>query len=333
MRAPQSIRSLATLAPIAVAALAMSGCGLDQAGALHADADAGIVDVSVPSDVTVLPDAAADVPVLPQPDAATCLTTGPCTASVPLGWILAVAPDDASTPCPTGYVLHDALAEVVPKAAACDCMCNVTKDPVCDSGSVTFKFANDNQCAGTGVTPTFPGCKDISLFQITSFQKAAKLPPSGGTCTVAVKEDKTQVEKSLRRTCDVPPTCAEDMCAASNPGWAVCITNPIDIDCPPGWQKKETVGADFDLGCSACPTCDVNGPSSCNAAAIHLYSDNQCATEVASFAVDGNCGAVNNPGVNVHYAKYAATLSRVCTTTGNKTAAPALKVKSTICCK
>ena len=150
--------------------LAPGGCGLEGAGLLPTSADGG---PDVTDDATVLPlDAAVDAPPPPPlPDAAGCVDTGPCTKSVPGGWTLVIEPPDPSSACPNTYIAADAITQVVSKAGACDCACAITKDPVCDKGQVTFYYAMDANCGITGVMPTFPGCKDVGLFNINSYEK------------------------------------------------------------------------------------------------------------------------------------------------------------------
>ena len=323
-----------TSTPVILVAVVLGGCGLDSAGLLPSSVDAG---PDATDDATVLPlDATVDAPPPPPlPDAANCLDTGPCTKSVPGGWTLVVSPPDPNSACPTGWASNDSMSQVAAKVGACDCACTITKDPVCDKGQVTFYYAMDANCGNTGVMPTFPGCKDVGRFNINSYEKMAKLPPTDGACTSAVKEDKSLVDKSARRTCDVAAKCAEDVCRDGLTGWGTCITKGADEACPTGWNaKREVVGSDFDLNCSSCGTCDVNGASTCGTATVGMYTDSNCTNQAASFVVDGTCKPVTGAGASVRYAKYLpGTLTKGCFVPGLKTAAPTLKGKSTICCK
>jgi hypothetical protein len=315
---------MATPRTIAFLAFGLTaGCGLEQAGTLRLDdagADVARDAVEDRADVTVLPDAG------PCADAAAC--------EIPKGWSLVVAPTNDGTGCPAGSTETTLVAGVSEKPGACDCSCTITKDPTCDKGQVTFFYSDDTTCGGTGVKPVFPGCKSVGTFAVTAYQKAFVLAPADGTCTTSVKENKALVDLTTRRVCTTP-ACADDVCQNGLPDFDVCVVKSGDEACPAGWDAdRQVVGSDFDLNCSACTACDVNGASTCGPASVGLYSDSACNTKVASFVVDGTCKAVTNGGQTVSYAKYLpGTLTKGCTTTGAKTASPQLKGKSTVCCK
>jgi len=322
---------------VVAAALLMAACSLDEGGSVGASTDAAPVPEasdldggadSDPSDV-------ADVGVPDVP--ASCKDTGPCTQSIPQGWVLGSVPQNPADLCPVGFATKDYLAQVTAQAGACDCGCTVTKDPACDQGTVSLTYASDSSCSLQSVSLTFPGCKYmLGTYTLASYVESARLPPTGGTCTGDTVEDRTKTQKSPLRACDAPSKCAEDYCSGAlvSGGSDVCIHKDGDEPtCPVGFATRRTVvGADFALGCPAC-TCDVKGPSTCTATSIRLYNDSSCATEKASFVADGTCGLVQNPGSTVSYAKYVGTLTKACTATGTKTAAPTLAQKTTICCK
>jgi hypothetical protein len=307
----------------------LAGSPVDAAAALDASGADGGGDAD-PSDIGVADIGVPDVP-------ADCKDTGPCTQSIPQGWVLGAAPTNPADVCPVGFATKDYLAQVTAQAGACDCGCTVTKDPVCDQGTVSLTYANDSSCSLQSVSLTFPGCKYMAgTYSLANYVKSARLPPTGGTCTGNAVEDKTKTQKSPLRACDAPSKCAEDYCSGAlvPAGFDVCIHKDGDEPtCPAGFAtRRAVVGSDFTLGCSAC-TCDVNGPSACTGTSIKLYNDSSCATEKASFVADGNCGQVQNPGSTVSYAKYVGTLTKACTATGTKAATPTLAQKTTICCK
>jgi hypothetical protein len=245
-------------------------------------------------------------------------------------------PTNASTACPSGFAVTDRLAQVTAVAGACDCGCNVTKDPVCDVGTMQRFVSNDSSCASAGVALAINGggCTGFGPITISDHGKGAPLPPGGGTCGGTVVEDKNKVTKTLLRTCD-GASCAENVCNGDVPvGFSACVVKVgNEPTCPTGFTAQRTlVGADFTLGCSSC-SCDVNGPSTCTGATLKYYSDSACNNVVTSGPADGVCNANQNVGQTANHFKYAATLNRVCTASGAKTAAPALAQPTTVCCK
>ena len=327
----------------------LSACSLDEGGGAAPDASPIVPDASTDAtsdDAPVQPDAppvfdappAFDAPADSPVDAPpTCAATGACTTALPAGWTPMAVPTNASTACPSGFAATDRLAQVTAVAGACDCGCNVTTDPVCDVGSMQRFVSNDSSCGTTGVLLTINGggcTAGPAAGPVSDHGKSTPLGPSGGVCGGTVVEDKAKVTKTVLRTCD-GASCAENVCKGDVPlGFSACVVKAgNEPTCPAGFTAQRTlVGADFTLGCSSC-ACNVNGPSTCTGATLKYYSDPACNNVVTAGPVDGVCNANQNVGSNWNHFKYAATLNRVCTASGAKTAAPALAQPTTVCCK
>ena len=293
--------------------------------------DEAAVDAAVDAQI----DAAVAAPVDAPVDAPSCASTGPCTQALPAGWSPMAVPANPSTACPGGFNAADLLAQVTANAGACDCGCSVTKNPVCNVGSMQRYISNDASCGSLGVLLSIngAGCTPFGPITVSSHGKGTALSPSGGTCGPTVVEDKTKVTKTMLRTCN-GVSCAENVCNGDVPlGFSACVVKTgNEPTCPAGFTAQRTVvGGDFTLGCSAC-SCDVNA-STCTAATLAYYSDGQCNNLVTSGPVDGVCNANQNVGNNANHFKYAATVNAVCTAAGSKPAAPALAQPTTVCCK
>ncbi len=277
------------------------------------------------------PDAPADGP-LPTG----CVATGPCTQSIPAGWTAVAAPDDPNASCPSGFATSDRVVQVTAGVGACGCGCSVTKDPACDVGTLQRHIGDTTNCTNVGATLSAngPACTATGQpLSITAYAKVTTPGPTGGTCVASAVEDKTKVTRSSLRTC-AAAACAETVCnGALKSNLACVVKDGNEPTCPTGFAAKRTVvGNDFTLGCSAC-TCDVNGASSCVGGMLRYYSDSQCTTQVASVSANNTCNLQTGSGTFATYFKYSATLTKVCSSTGPKTAAPALVGVSTVCCK
>lgn len=310
----------------------------DGGGPDDAAVDGGAPDAFTPdssaSDAPNVPDA-VDEPGPPQP----CTTPpGACVQSIPGGWTLVAFAPSRAVGCPGNFTQADVVEEPKAQAGACDCGCNVTKQPVCDVGSIAFKVTGVN-CASTGVTANVngAGCQNLGAATVADHVQGTPIAPSGGTCSAPAVANPANVTTTAARSCDVPNECKEDVCNGSAPtGFGACISRPGTQTCPNGWNVKAPVyvGTGVDLACSTC-TCQVNQPSTCTNATMSLFSTNNCSGNPASvISVDGQCNVPTGIGSNVDHFKYQATLNTVCQATGPKspTTLDVLN-KTTICCR
>ncbi len=302
--------------PAAVALVA--ACGLESAGTLHVT-DGGV-------------EGAADVYIPPPVLDAGCKTTGPCTAAIPSGWKLVLAPANAMAACPTGWTQHDSLSKVTAGQGTCKCDCNVTTPPACDSGAVntSVSLTQLGDCGSSGTQFNFPGCQAVANpGPLAAWIKAPALGPTNGQCTGVATKDETKVTNAALRTCDAPAQCAEDVCTDTTPGWSACVVGTGA--CPAGFPNETLAMDAYTVACSSCG-CNVNGPSTCTNTVLRYYDDPGCATEKGSVVANGKCNNSSGGG-NVSYAKYTATLNLKCDGVSTNTATITPTAPSTICCK
>lgn len=325
----------------------LAACGLEIGGTLGgADADLadggagdgpaqldGALDTAA-MDVTSVPDA-VDEPGPPLP----CTTPpGACVGAVPGGWTLVAYETSRAKGCPANFTQQDVVGGPQAQAGACDCGCNVTKQPVCDVGSIPFKVTGAN-CGSAGVTANVngPNCTNLGAATIADHVQGAPIPPSGGTCTAPTITDPNKVTVTPARQCVAPNECKEDVCNGVVPsGFSACISRSGAQTCPLGWNANQpiVIGTGVDLACTGC-TCQVNQTSTCTGATMALFNNNNCSgNPVSTLTVDGNCNVPASVGSSVDHFKYQATLNTVCQATGAKTPTTLdVTGKLTVCCK
>lgn len=281
---------------------------------------------------------AADVSALDSPPPACSVAPGSCVAALPAGWGLVVFEASHAAPCPSPLVAVDVESAPTPSAAACGCSCDVTTPPVCNDGNLARMVSNDTSCSQTGVVLAVdgPGCTPFPAGSsgLDAYGEAAVLPAVNGACTASPTTHASGVTTTPGRVCTLPTDCEEQTCEGGVPaGFKECLTQEgVQPTCPAGWGSPLVVGSGVDLACSAC-TCDVNTPSTCNAASLSIFSDPACNTLLATLAIDGTCVADPASGQTPSAFKYSATLTQACTTDGPKTATVSLTAPETLCCK
>src|SRR6185503_16445269 len=124
---------------------------------------------------------------------------GVCTGALPKGWTPIAFEPNRTLACPVNFTNANVLTSPMAIAGACTCSCNVVTKPSCALGTVTLKYANDNQC-GTTYTPNFNittegQCVDYQAgtFNLVSHHSYTKLALTPGTCNGMLTTDGSKV--------------------------------------------------------------------------------------------------------------------------------------------
>jgi hypothetical protein len=313
--------------PIAALALAACGGAADSDLLVSApDAGADVVDPKF--------DSSADAP--PQPTACSTDADNCKTPDVPQGWSAIAYAKGTQTPCPQDYgPADDGIADPVLGPKACSCSCTKTQDPDCQTGTSAWSGVGA-ACNGFTYGVTFAGgaCRKING-TVDDYDKAAQMPPSGGTCAVQAVPNDGAITSDPVRLCPAGPKCQSAACGGYAPGgFAACIVTDGDAACPASsaFSVKHVVAKQAHAQCSSCGTaCTFQG--ACSAGKVGFYSDPNCQTLIVSIPT-GTCTQTNKGNAPLAGMTYTATGTFTgCTATGTSTASLDLPSQRTVCCR
>ncbi len=280
------------------------------------DADAGLMDAPSPADVITPP---------------SC--DGACGTSLPVGFGLVLYSANRNTPCTSGQVTSDLIADPSATNNACSCGCTTTNGD-CSSGPLGFWLKPKDAgviCStqsGLPLNPSGPGCQvlnNVSGFAPFHLLDAAA-PVDAGGCKLTGVASNNPVASTDVRVC-VPTNCNDAICNPLN-GQRLCAIAPGDAVCPVGFPEKHTVAT------SASVTCGCNGactPSTVCTGVVTFYLDSTC-TQL-DFALSSEAGCASNPTADPGSYKYVGTPTTTCAPNGVPSSSLMLTSPQTLCCK
>jgi hypothetical protein len=208
------------------------------------------------------------------------------------GWTLVLGEMDTKA-CPAGYTdAYKGLANPQAMPGACTCSCNITTQPTCSVGDITWNYGMTAPMC-PGASPMYSNGKCTLILgspALGTAQQVQPLPLSGGVCSGQAVGSPSMVQETQVQTCSVPAANEASVCAGTAPmGFSACIIAPGDVQCPSGSPfSKRTLVADSEmLVCSACGICNVTGM--CQNPTLTIYSDGFCQTKVATIPANGMC--------------------------------------------
>lgn len=310
-----------------------AGCSLEEGGLAPTVGDAGTQDVAsfdVNADVT------ADVVEEPGPPLPCTSDASVCSGAVPGGWTLTMFAANRATACPVNSTAEDVVANPGFTAGACTCSCTITKQPTCETGQVTAKWANDSACGNSWTQPTIatPGqCMPFpNPVTVGNYNQFTKLGFTTGTCSGTATPDNNKLTSTPMRTCAPTTACAEDVCNGQVPsGMRSCITSTGDVTCPAGpfSDKAAVVGPNATLSCDTCTSCNVSG--TCGTATVKYWDDAACTIARGTLTANGACNPTTNQHVS-HFT-YECPVQGVACNAGTSAPTATLATKRTICCR
>ena len=313
-----------------------AACSLDEGG-LAANVEGGAGEAAAP-DV-----AAADVRLdtldEPAPPLPCTSDSGACTAALSAGWTPTAFEANRTATCPANFTSADVVAAPLAQKGACRCSCTIATPPSCAVGTLTAKYANNNQCgisAPVYTLATEGQCTDCGFgtFTVDVYNSFIKIGLTPGTCTTAAVADKTKIDVTAMRTCAPPTGCSEDVCNGVVPaGMRACIAGAGDVACPAGpfSDKVAVIGDDTTLACGACSACSVT-QSPCGNATVKYWGDANCTVAKGSAVADGNCNTTGSPS-QVNHLTYENPVTNVACNAGGSAAAVDVSAKRTVCCR
>jgi len=254
--------------------------------------------------------------------------TGPCQS----GWTLVLGVTGGGN-CPGGYPeAYMGLGNPQAQSGACTCSCNITAQPSCTTGKVTWNYGTMAPlCFGSSPVTSNGTCQPFNgSLQPAQFVQA--LPASGGACTGQAVGDPTKVQATQVRTCSVPASDEASVCSGAVPGGsAACILATGDMPCPQGspFQTRYAIGDTQTLVCSACGNCSVS--ANCTGAALDIYSDTGCTNMMTSIPANSQCVSVQGGNMQAYWYKAQVT-SPTCKATGTAASFQTTNVQ-TLCCR
>ncbi len=253
----------------------------------------------------------------------------PCT--ITNGWTLVLGVAGGGG-CPGGYPeAYMGVSNPQAGAGACTCSCNITQQPSCTTGNVTWTYGNQSPiCLSPSPVTSTGTCQQLGA-NLANAQYVQPLAASGGVCTGQAVGDTTKVQTTQVRTCSVPTPDQNAVCAGVAPGGsAACIVAPGDVPCPVGPFQIRSVIADTEtLVCSACDTCGVT--ASCMNPELDIYSDMMC--NMLMTAIPANSTCINVQGGMMRAFWYKAQVGTpACNATGTSASFQATNAQ-TLCCQ
>lgn len=270
-----------------------------------------------------------------------CTTGFTCVPPLPNGWTWATYAQNSRPACATGYGSPKDVNEgIVAAAATCGCACGTT-NPTCTGGNLTIHAGSGGGCVNvTNQTgPASAGCHVLGASFGTNNQNisVAGPAPSGGSCT----PNGTSMVPALTyqhqgRTCGYAGAAGAgctmgNVCLPKANPFNACVSMTGMNACPNGFPVQHLVGSNVTdtRGCSQC-TCAFNAGTCAGTATF--YTNNACANNPQTVAVDGAChGVANRTWTSYTYAPANAGVS--CAPSAvNPNGAAAFSDLTTVCC-
>ncbi len=272
-------------------------------------------------------DALADVIVPPSCD-------GGCGVNLPLGFGLVLYAANRNTPCTSGQVVSDLIADPSVASNACSCGCTTTGKGDCSSGQLGFwldSTGDGSVCSkpsGLILNPPGPACQVLN--NVTGFASFHSLdaaaPVDAGGCQLTGVANINQVVSTDVRVC-VPTSCSDGICGPQN-GLRLCAISNGDVACPSGFGEKHTLATSASVSCGCNGTCT---PSTSCAGVVTFYTDSLCAQ--LDFALSSDAGCAPNPTATPGSYKYVGTPNTTCTANGAPSSNLMVVGTRTLCCK
>lgn len=217
------------------------------------------------------------------------------------------------------------------QAGACTCPCNITQQPSCTTGNVTWTYGQFAPiCYGPSNVNSNGMCQPMNA-NLQTAQLVQPLPPYGGACTAQVAADTSKVQTTPVRTCSVPAPDEASVCAGSAPaGSAACVVAAGDVPCPQGspFQTRAVIADGETLVCSACGACGVT--ATCANAELDVYSDMACMNMMTAIPANGTCVGVQGGMMKAYWYKAQVTAPKCGATTSASFQATNAQ---TLCCE